>query len=517
MQFLIVLNQLILEKEIDMMRKNILICEFSQESNSFNPIVWDTDRFKSMVMCGGIKMRTIYSLLKSPVKGMADVVRKHSGKITYGFAMRAVSGGPVSDESVEIFIENVLKHIKKKEFDGILISLHGATVSESEEDACGYIVHKIRQHAPKAVIGLSCDMHANVTKKMEDNADFICGFQTYPHIDFYETGCRAAKLVMEKLEGGTASQVYYRIPMIVPASGYTSHNGTFKEILDVGKALVRRGEVGDFSLFMMQPWLDVKNAASCVSLVIQDRVAGLELAEMLAKKVFDSRKEFWPELYTAEDAVKRAVERIKLYRQDEAHTGPVILAEPSDSPNAGAVGDSVEVLRKIIEFPEKLKAAFCVMDPEAVKKAFEAGVGNEAEFSLGAGYTPGIGEPYVLTCNIKSLHKGKFRMAGPAGKGMMLSIGRTAVLEYNDVDIMVCEKPGGNGDLNFYRGFGIEPLDYDIVSVKANTSFRESYKEIASDIIVVDTYGAAGGRLTSLPFKNIDKENFYPFNENVVL
>ena len=493
------------------MKKKVLICEFSQESNSFSPIVWDIDRFKSMVMCSGLAMRTMFAFIKSPVKGMADAVQKNDGKPVYGFAMRAMSGGPVSNDSVEMFMDRTMGLIEKKgSFDGILLSLHGATISESEEDACGFIVEKIREKVGNdAVIGLSCDMHANITHRIEENADHICGFQTYPHVDFYETGYRSATLVMEKLKGRPIKQVCCRMPMMVPASGYTSGTGRFKEIMQMGHDYVSSGKANDFSLFMMQPWLDVKETASCVMITSENSNEAAKKAEEIGRTLFECREMFWPKLSKVEDAIQAAINN---------NSGkPVVLAEPADSPNAGAVGDSVYVLEKLREMEADIKAASFVMDPASVELAYETGIGNKALFKLGARYTPKMGQPLAVECTVKSLHNGKFKLAGPAGKGLTVNIGKTAVLIWGKIDIMVCKKPGATGDLNFYKSFGIEPEDQQLIVVKANTSFREAYEPIAAEIFIVDTYGAASADFPALPFKNIDKGNFYPFSKNPAL
>lgn len=489
------------------MKKSVLICEFSQESNSFSPIIWDIDRFKDMALCGGTAMKLLYRFFKSPVSGMAKAVKEGGGKAVYGFAMRAMSGGPVADEAVELFLSKTREAIKKKgPFSALLLSLHGATVSKAHEDVCGYITQQLRKElGDDTVIGLSCDLHANVTELMEKSADYICGFQTYPHIDIYETGYRAGRLVMDRLNGKKPAQVYVRFPMIVPASGYTTAQGRFREIMEQGFDYVKQGQAEDFTIFMMQPWLDISCAGSCVTIVSHTPEPAREQAERLARLVYDSRSQFWPEKADREQVRQAAL----------SHTAgkPVIWAEPADSPNAGAVGDSVELLKTILDWNEDLRAATTVMDPAAVEQAEKLGVGGSGRFTLGAGYTPGMFGPLELDCTVKSLSKGIFPMAGPMAKGVRLNIGPAAVLSCGKVDILVCNRPGGTGDVNYYKSFGMDWHNYDLMVVKANTSFRECYKDIADRIFVADTYGAASAELTSLPFKHIDRERFYPFNE----
>ena len=61
--------------------------------------------------------------------------------------------------------------------------------------------------------------------------------------------------------------------------------------------------------------------------------------------------------------------------------------------------------------------------------------------------------------------------------------------------------------------FGIEPRFYDLLEVKANTSFRLPYSAFASEFCYADVPGCVGtADLCSLPFQKIPHP-FYPFEE----
>ncbi len=69
-----------------------------------------------------------------------------------------------------------------------------------------------------------------------------------------------------------------------------------------------------------------------------------------------------------------------------------------------------------------------------------------------------------------------------------------------------------NGDLNFYRNFGIEPTLCRLVSLKVCTSFRAGYEPISAKICNASTPGAACPDLMALPYKNLPTP-FFPFSE----
>ena len=59
--------------------------------------------------------------------------------------------------------------------------------------------------------------------------------------------------------------------------------------------------------------------------------------------------------------------------------------------------------------------------------------------------------------------------------------------------------------------FGIEPLHYELVVVKANTSFRAHYRDISDLIYVADTPGAGAANLKLLQWEHLPK-GLYPFD-----
>ena len=86
---------------------------------------------------------------------------------------------------------------------------------------------------------------------------------------------------------------------------------------------------------------------------------------------------------------------------------------------------------------------------------------------------------------------------------MTQHIGRAAVLRFGGLDVVVCEWMAGNGDPQLYRAHGIEPTLYDLVVVKASTSFRAGYSAFAGTIVETDTPGAASSDLINLPFARL--------------
>ena len=192
---------------------------------------------------------------------------------------------------------------------------------------------------------------------------------------------------------------------------------------------------------------------------------------------------------------------------------PVVCSDFSDSPNAGANGDNILVLKRFLEKGRDIPAAFIVNDKPAVERAFELGVNGEGKFRIGGTIDEHNHEYVEVKARVCSLHDGNFKPSGPVLRGVTLNIGRAAVIEAGNFTILVCCNMSITGDLQLYRHFGIDPIFYRFVLVKANTSFKLVYNEVSDLFMTVDTGGSATANLKSLPWKKLPRDFFYPFTE----
>lgn len=484
--------------------KKIVVSEFHQETNSFNPLTTTMEDFERRTICTGNEMLTAPN--QRELAGMFQAIKESHAEIIPACSMNSQSGGPVDQKVMDYFLEATLAAIQQNmPVDGVFLSLHGATQTTEFDDACGVILERVRKAVgDTVVIAVSADLHANVTSKWMDNADFICGYQSYPHVDYFNTGYRAARLGMLGQHGHKLHMVRVSIPMIIPASSYSSLSGPFKDVIEAAKDLVKSGKLLDCSIFQMQPWLDVDPAGGSVIVAIdKDYDEARANAIMLAGRLYDMRKDFSTELYSIDQVIDFALEN--------KSGKPTALVDFADSANAGSTGDSAAILEKLLERKIKPSTALIVNDAPAVELAYKVGVGKTAEFSIGATRNPHFFKPVVVEAYVKSLHDGVFCLEGPAGRGLLNDIGPTAVIKIGEIDIVLCHNMVFGGDPQIYRGFGIEPCFYQMVVVKACNSFREAYGPIADKICLTNTPGAASADLQSLPYRKVP-ETFYPFS-----
>ena len=86
--------------------------------------------------------------------------------------------------------------------NGAYFALHGAMASESDHDPEGFLLQEARRILGEDVpIVVSLDLHGVLTDRMLRHSDAIVVYHTYPHVDFYETGHRAGRLLARILAG----------------------------------------------------------------------------------------------------------------------------------------------------------------------------------------------------------------------------------------------------------------------------------------------------------------------------
>ena len=487
-----------------------LYFEFLQETNSFNPMNGTVKDFQNYKFCEGTGVLQIDPQVRYKTTGILQAAEDFGIELIPIISLWSQSTGPVEGEIIELLLEKIrTTYAQVGPVDMVLSALHGATQDTRDmpyDDTCGSIVEAVRQMiGPDVIFASSFDLHGNITPRILKNLDACAGYQTYPHQDAHEAMYRAAKLAVMKLRKRDAfTSAAVRVPMMVPASGYTSQDGLFRDIMEIGHQAVRDGLLLDFSIFQMQPWLDAGDPGSTVLAISKDPQNAKKYAEIMAEKLFAARDSFWPSLMTVDEVIDRAAAN--------QQPGPVVLCNSGDSPGAGAVGDSVAVLNRLLERKDAIRFATLVLDRQAVRKAFEVGIGNTAEFTFGAAVTP-LGQPPVVEqAKVRSLHEGYFHQEGPINAGMLQYMGIAAVISIGTYDVPLCEYPANTGDPQCFRHFGIEPKLYDLVEVKANTSFRLPYSKFSAEICVADVPGCVGtSNLKSLNFRHIGPD-FYPFS-----
>jgi microcystin degradation protein MlrC len=116
----------------------------------------------------------------------------------------ATPSGLVESSAFSWLLDNLAARVPSggRLVDGVLLHLHGAMAAEGCDDVEGRVLEVVRGIVGNQTpIVSTLDMHANITGKMVSNADVLVGYDTYPHVDGYERGLEAAKIMARILRG----------------------------------------------------------------------------------------------------------------------------------------------------------------------------------------------------------------------------------------------------------------------------------------------------------------------------
>jgi len=176
----------------------LLTAMMKHETNTFSPVPTPLRRFRPLYGEAAIRA---YRGTGTGLGAYLDLAERERAEIVLPIAAGAPPSSPVEDIAYAHITETICEAVARGGFDGILLDLHGAMVTESLEDGEGQFLKRLRAIDPKTPIAVSLDMHANLYDDIIANATVITGYRTYPHIDTYETAKLAGEILLRAIRG----------------------------------------------------------------------------------------------------------------------------------------------------------------------------------------------------------------------------------------------------------------------------------------------------------------------------
>lgn len=426
---------------------------------------------------------------------------------------RAMSGGPIQGAVLQSLLDELLQRIAAaRPVDGVLLVLHGAMMAEGEGDATGEVLARVRALVgPDVPVVGTLDLHANVTERMVRCATALIGYQTAPHVDMFETGQKAARVLLQTVQGELRpAMALVRLPMLLPPENSTHEWGPLAAAIGRAVEMEQAGTILHGGIYPVQPWLDTEDVGAAVVVVTRGDGGRAPAAEQYARELaglfWARRGEFVCELVPAREAVQRALARV---------SGTVILCDSADATTSGSTGDSTEILHALLQAAPLPEIALAnVVDPQAVAQAIAAGVGATIAVQVGGRLAPQTFQPATFTGYVKTISDGVFEFRGPGMRGVQHSMGRAAVLIQDGIHLAVMEQAVSQWDPQLYRCLGEEPAHARLVQVKSPMAFRAAYEGLFDEVIVVAAPGAADPRLAALPWSHL-RRPIYPLDPDV--
>jgi microcystin degradation protein MlrC len=113
---------------------------------------------------------------------------------------------------------------------------------------------------------------------------------------------------------------------------------------------------------------------------------------------------------------------------------------------------------------------------------------------------------------VRTLSDGRFIHQGPMFRGVEGRLGPTAVLDVEDVKIILISRRWQALDPEMIRFVGIDPARERILVVKSTIHYRAAFEPLAHAIIEVDAPGLSSSNLGRFPFKHV-RRPIFPLDE----
>ena len=485
-----------------------LIARLNHETNTFSPVLTPLEAFSPDYGAAAYRAN---DGMRTAMAAFIDAAKSVGAECVTPVSAMANPSGRVHADAYTALTDRIVAAAAG--CDAILLDLHGAMVADSTPDGEGDLLARVRACAPGIPLGVALDLHGNITQKMVDNADVMVGFNTYPHIDMYETGEHAARLVLQMLQHGQRFAVRWRpLPLMSHTLRSTTLGGAMASAVTWARQTESEG-VPAMTVFAGFSLSDIE--APCMSVV-----ATVELtpqAEAVAEAALDRMAEkIWSEregYVYASEPLATAFARAQSLASGAGK--PVLLLDHSDNCMSGGTCDTMDVLQAAWQNGLTDIATGPLCDPQAVAQLVAAGVGAEVVVSLG-NKVPltqlGVHkEPVQVRGTVRAISDGSYTVTGPIYTGQRFSMGRTVWLDAGSTQIVVVEQPHEPWDLGVFSCVGLDPTVYRYLLLKSRMYCRPVFVPLSAGLVECDSVGVTSSDYRLFPFENVHRP-VYPLD-----
>lgn len=466
----------------------ILLAECIHEICSFNPV---PTRYDDFFVNSGQQLLDYHRGIGTEVSGALQVFAEQPGiSVVPTFSARGItSGGTIPAADFDRLTKEFIAQVRQAgPVDAAYFALHGAMSAENEEDPEGFLLSQARAILGEEIpIVASFDLHGVLTDRMLAHTDAIVIYHTYPHVDFFETGSRAARLllrIMAKEVRPVTAKV--EIPALVRGDELITSSGIFGDVIRRAQGLEKGAGALAAGMFIGNPFTDVPELRSySVVTTNNDPSQAEQGAILLAEEFWRGRQRMQANLTPLAESVRQASEL----------TGTVALVDAADATSSGASGDSNAILKELLAAGYPGRALIPIVDPAAAQLAFAQGVGAEIQTTIGGTLDRRRFTPLPITATVKMLSDGRFRSES---FGQQWYSGPTAVLQLGRITLVVTSRPVHLFDRSLFLAHGQDPHHFDVVVVKSPHCQQHMYAAWCTRLINVDAPGSTSANLPTL-------------------
>jgi microcystin degradation protein MlrC len=481
------------------MKLRILTAEFMHETNTFSRIETDQQAFQNRYFLPGDEAIAERGEQNTELAGFLDIGRKFDWQIDHVLSAAAGPSGKVTSAAFSWLSDPIIDAAKSGVYDGILLGLHGAMVTDFCEDGEGELLQRLRAVAGDGIpIAITLDLHANVSHKMCELANIIVSYKTYPHIDMRETARHAGEILQRSLQGEISPRtIRVGCPMLEEVNGARTDSGPMIDWIRAARQWEQRDDAFAVSINGGFASADITEVGPTVLVTGEgDMQAHRAFASSLATDIWQHRQEVVNDYLNATEAAAIAA----TFTSSE---GPLIIADYADNPGAGSYGDATNLLRALLAAGVSNACFAPLVDGDTVQQLMQHEPGDLVPVRLGGKVDPRFGGAALeLQVELVSLSEGHYVGGGAMIGGLHGSFGPTAVARAGGIEVLITTVALQMLDLQQFRSFGIEPTAKSVIALKSMQHFRADFEPIAARVIVCDS-----GALCTPDYKRLEYHN----------
>ena len=479
----------------------------SHESSTFTPVPTTIESYRERFLLEGDDILNTFAGTNTPIGGFIAGAQAHNFELIptlFGEPQpSAPTPRPLYDELLGRILDGIADAMP---LDGVLLELHGSMAvgdldaADGLGDAEGHLLAAVRETVgPDVPVLAQLDIHSNVSQQMVEQADVLIGRETFPEIDMAARGRECADVLVRVVRDGLRpTMALHQIPMIWGQNQVTAHLPMREAIAELHGIEALPGVVCG-SIATCFYLADVPDMGASVYVVTDDDQAlAQEYADRLGSWIYARREDWQLELSSARSALEEA-QAVGRY--------PIIVADVRDNTGGGSPGDSTGVLRTFIDMQIEDACLLYIVDPEAVARCQQAGVGARLSLEVGAKSSPLQGTPVPMEVEVAAASDGAFQYDGPMYAGLSGNMGPSAHVVQNGIHVLLVSRREQPFDTAFSRSLGLDPRQMRYICVKSAAHFRAGFESWAGAIHVVSEPSLHN--LDDLSFRRLGRE-LYP-------
>lgn len=496
----------------------VAAAQIAHETNVFSSVPTDLAAFEASGLHVGDEALTAARDTNTEMGGFLSGAARFDFSLVPLIAVWATPSGLVTREALDVLVGALTDRLRRAladgPLDGVLLALHGAMVTEIDDDGDGYILQALREVVgPDVPMVATLDLHANISHRMVAAADVLIGYDTYPHIDMAERAEEACAILDRLMRSEIAPAAALRKPPMLPTSQrMTTDRMPMRALIERAHRMEEDPRVINVTIAGGFPPGDNRDAGFGI-IVTTDNDPDLagQFADELAGLAWSLRDGFLGGVSSFGHAAELIAAQEHGGDLDMEVGGPLVLVDIADNPWTGGPGDSAELVRFLFHHMVRDATVALIKDPEVVRLALAAGPGGEIVVDLGGKTDRLHGGPLPIRAYVKLLSDGRYVNDGPMMAGLGVDLGPTAVLlcqpaagpDAPPVEVLVTTRAETPIDLNVFRSHGIDPTRRRVLGLKGKGHFRAAFEPIARRVVLVEGPGITGSDLSRLNFRKL--------------